>query len=486
MLKGLLGALRGAGDQLDFIPGIDPDKDKRGLISRLLAQGQEPRNPNGLHGPTPQAQIQPPQPMDYTTRLNVLDVLNPFKDARGIRANDQARYNFAKDQYTAQQALMASQRSDDRFRQNAQAAGYDDRQIAGMSIARNHNPEKFGEQWAENYGFNTASEGSLLTQFGGEPIKAEKTYMPIDPAKLAIDQQNADARTKSAEASMHSALNPSALVQNILPGQPNSPYKPLNEYGAGEWIPPAHPMLKGVDIPDDAQIYGTGGQDGVPFTFETAPGTPTAAKEEMKDGNRTVGSMMSSLVTLNSNNAIPSMQRSNNIPGMIAQTGAGQFYDRLGTDFGGNPENAVARDSLKGLRMGALMNMISMSDVSARAMDSDAEMRAWLSAIEGDTYESALLKLHVLDSAYGSGSELDKLYADGLLDEETHKWVQDQVRNDPGVRSKLEKSQVLARVDRAVMEGKMSAEEAQELLLYEGWQIDQNTWASWQPAGAMQ
>jgi hypothetical protein len=196
--------------------------------------------------------------------------------------------------------------------------------------------------------------------------------------------------------------------------------------------------------------------------------------------------MMSSIVTLNKNNAIPSMQRSNNIPGMIAQTGAGQFYDRLGTDFGGNPENAVARDSLKGLRMGALMNMISMSDVSARAMDSDAEMRAWLSAIEGDTYESALMKLHVLDSAYGSGSELDKLYADGLLDEGTYKWVQDQVRNDPGTRSKLEKSQVLARVDRAVMEGRMSAEEAQELLAYEGWQIDQNAWASWQPSEEMQ
>lgn len=269
-----------------------------------------------------------------------------------------------------------------------------------------------------------------------------------------------------------------------LPGGEQQ-FKPLDQYGPNEWIPPSHPHLEGVDFPDDAQAYGTGGQPGMPFRFETLPNTPTSDKNQMRDENRTVGSMISSYATLYDNNAIASLQRGNNLPGMWAGTGVGQFHDRMGKDFGGNPENAAARDQLGGLRMGALMNMISMSDVSARAMDSDAEMKAWLQAIEGDVYESALLKLHVLDMAYGTGTELDKALTDGIIDRNTYDYVQQQVRNDPGTRSKLEKAQVLARVDRAVANGSMTDAEAQELLMLEGWGIDRNAWDSWTP-GAVQ
>jgi len=126
-MSGLLSLLTGAADQLDFIPGFDPRKDKRGLISALLGGGQKPiapmpaptqpkRNmgdimqimsqPPAPGGAAPQGG--PPLPGDYSTKLSFFDALNPFKDTMQIRANDQARYNMARSQYTAQQAQAAA------------------------------------------------------------------------------------------------------------------------------------------------------------------------------------------------------------------------------------------------------------------------------------------------------------------------------------------------------------------------------------------
>ncbi len=498
---GLLDILRGVADQADFIPGVDPNKDSRGLISQLLGMNKQPLNPSGVPPIVPQNAVQKPSVQAPGGAMP-----NPFQQyskprgafARMLTPNsydrqyDAGHQNFLAEQsnrLTAQQAQQAAaqarEAANSQFTQNAQAGGFDPAEIARMSIARNANPEEFGKSFAGNFGFNSASEGSVYSQFGRNPTKVEKTFTPTDPSKLAIDQQNADSARLTAEASMHRAKNPSAqtVVNNNLPSN-----TPPSQYGQ-------LPNGTMIDAPPGARPLGDGQywvvENGQPVV-KAADGSVAAAdqaaadaKTQMREENRTVGSMMSSLLTLNENEAIPSMTRGNNIPAMIAQTGVGQFYDRMGSDFGGNPENAVARDQLKGLRMGALMNMISMSDVSARAMDSDAEMRAWLSAIEGDTIESALTKLHVLDSAYGTGTELDKALTDGVLPQELYNHVMQQVRNDPGTRSKLEKSQVLARVDRAVATGNLTPEEAQELLQLEGWSIDQNSWSNWTP-GAQQ
>ena len=517
-MKGLLSALAGAADQLDFIPGFDPRKDQQGMISKLMSGGQKPAGQSyqpqldallSQAGPTferarqaaagpapmnavqkrtaqgmPPARITPPNPADYLKSHSILDVLNPFYSTVNQDLDAAHRYRTDKANYEAQQAQMASQASDQQFLTNAQAGGFTPEQIARMNIARNHNSEEFGKNFAGNFGFNTATEGSVYSQFGNSPTKVEKTFTPVDPAKLAIDQQNANSAQLTAEAAMHRAQNPAAhtVVNNNLPSNtPPSQYSRLPDGTMIDAPPGTRPL-------GDGQYWVV--ENGRPVV-RAAEGSSAAAdqaaadaKTQMREENRTVGSMMSSLLTLNENKAIPSMSRGNNIPAMISQTGVGQFYDRMGSDFGGNPENAVARDQLKGLRMGALMNMISMSDVSARAMDSDAEMRAWLGAIEGDTIESALVKLHVLDSAYGTGTELDKALADGVLPQELYDYVQQQVRNDPGTRSKLEKSHVLARVDRAVANGNLTPDEAQELLALEGWAIDQNTWSNWTPGSA--
>lgn len=57
---GLLDILRGVADQADFIPGVDPNKDSRGLISQLLGMNKQPVNPSGMPPIVPQNQIKPP------------------------------------------------------------------------------------------------------------------------------------------------------------------------------------------------------------------------------------------------------------------------------------------------------------------------------------------------------------------------------------------------------------------------------------------
>ena len=242
-MKGLLSALAGAADQLDFIPGFDPRKDQQGMISKLMSGGQKPTGQSyqpqldallspAAAGPAPMnalqkrtaqgmppARINPPNPADYLKSHSILDVLNPFYSTVNQDLDAAHRYRTDKANYEAQQAQMASQASDQQFLTNAQAGGFTPEQIARMNIARNHNSEEFGKNFAGNFGFNTATEGSVYSQFGNSPTKVEKTFTPVDPAKLAIDQQNANSAQLTAEAAMHRAQNPAAqtVVNNNLP-----------------------------------------------------------------------------------------------------------------------------------------------------------------------------------------------------------------------------------------------------------------------------
>lgn len=243
-MRGLLNLLSGAADQLDFIPGFDPRKDQQGMISKLMSGGQKPAGQSyqpqldallSQAGPTferarqapsgmlPQASRpampKMPMPADYTTPLNFLDVLNPFKDTRNIRANDQARLNEAYGKYNAANARAASQQADAEFIRNAQQSGFSPAEIARMNIARNANPKEFGKSFAGNFGFNSVAEGNQYSRFGGDMQKVDKTFTPVDPSKLEIDQQNADSAALTAEAAMYRAQNPAAqtVVNNNLP-----------------------------------------------------------------------------------------------------------------------------------------------------------------------------------------------------------------------------------------------------------------------------
>lgn len=233
-MNGLLGLLRGAADTLDIIPGFDPVKDKTGLLAQLLGGGGQQVNPSGVPPITPQNAVQtrhaqssapggvpslpaqPPNPADYFKSHSPLDVLNPFKNTAQMDADAGHKFRTARDQFSAQQAQQAAQASNERFMGNAQGGGFTPEQISRMQIARNANPEEFGKNFSENFGFNTASEGSVYSRFGQDPSKVAKTATPIDPIDAGIRQQNADASTMTAEAAMLRAKNPSPMVVNNM------------------------------------------------------------------------------------------------------------------------------------------------------------------------------------------------------------------------------------------------------------------------------
>lgn len=229
---GILDILRGVADQADFIPGLDPNKDKRGLIAQLLGGGQQQMNPNGLPGPMgPGAQQAATAPggaipmsnpyQEYAKPRGLMDSF--FMPGRVKQMNDAGHEAFLETKglnAQAQQSAATRAAADQTFVQNAQTGGFGADEIARMKMARNANPEEFGKSFAGNFGFNSAAEGSEYSRFGGAMEKNAKTPTPIDPSKLAIDQQNADASTLTAEASMHRAKNPSPMILNKIGSSP--------------------------------------------------------------------------------------------------------------------------------------------------------------------------------------------------------------------------------------------------------------------------
>jgi hypothetical protein len=249
----------------------------------------------------------------------------------------------------------------------------------------------------------------------------------------------------------------------------------VNGFGGGATslaqIPVGQPvpedLLGGITLPADT--YAVRADNPAGFQFETIPGSETDQKaqsgEQAKAGRTyTLGSLIGSYSTLAKNKAISARGNSalDNAAAMYSGTAFGQVQDKLGGEVG-NLANAEARDTIQGLSMKALMDMISMSDVSAKAMDSDAEMKAWLSAIKSDNYESALTKLHVLDLSFGSGQELERAYADGTIDLNTYQYVTNRVNSDPMVKQMLDKADRYAALGNAVGQSNLTGGERQSI-----------------------
>lgn len=209
------------------------------------------------------------------------------------------------------------------------------------------------------------------------------------------------------------------------------------------------------------------------YRQEVIPGSSVAseieaqnAKDEKNLGGTelTVGNLINSYATLARNKAITARgnDAAENLGAMFSGTGVGKTIDRLGGDVG-NLENAEARGKIEGLSMNALMKMISMSDVSAKAMDSDAEMKAWLSAIKDDNYEAALTKLHVLDKSFGNGRALQDAFANGVIDQGTYQYVTNRANSDPYTKQMADKASRYASLEGAIGADNLTPDEQAEL-----------------------
>lgn len=194
-----------------------------------------------------------------------------------------------------------------------------------------------------------------------------------------------------------------------------------------------------------------------------------ASEQEKKDKNLTgteltVGNLIGSYATLAKNKAITAQGNTagDNIAAIYSRSPIGKFQDEIGGEVG-NLENAEARETIEGLSMNALMKMISMSDISAKAMDSDAEMRNWLTSIKSDNFEAALTKLHVLDISFGNGRALQEAFASGVISQETYQYVTRRVNTDPMTKQMYDRARRYASLGQAIGVDNMTAAEMAEL-----------------------
>jgi hypothetical protein len=212
MLKGLLGALRGVADHADFIPGFDPVKDRKGLVSQLLSgQGgqqapQMQRQQMAPGGAFPQ--MQAPQPSDYMPSYNFIDMLNPFKDTVQMDRDGAAAFKTAQDQFSAAQALEASKARDEKLNNLLIAAGLNPQQIAQVKASNMLNADETGKNLAANLGPTTLGQGDLRQNlFAGERYNP-KTATPISEFEQGITERETAAKELTAQAAMKRANRP--------------------------------------------------------------------------------------------------------------------------------------------------------------------------------------------------------------------------------------------------------------------------------------
>ena len=313
----------------------------------------------------------------------------------------------------------------------------------------------------------------LRTQLGmGAPeVEVPKATSPI--GKINADLQNEFITPEQAEAAI-AKLNapPRPLVQNtVTTGNPNG-YQSVGEVPAGELVPSK--LLDGIKIPEGFYPRSTGGQ-GAGFEFVPISGSDAEGKLNAKNNSAVIDTLIGDYATLNSNKAIVSNENSatENIGAMFSDSPVGRFVDAVGGDVG-NAENLEARKNIQGLNMSALMKMISMSDVSARAMDSDAEMKAWLTAIGSDQYESALVKLHVLDQSFGSGQALRTAFEAGTIDQQTYEHVTRRANSDSKAVEMASRMRRYAALEGSIGADNLTPEEASELEALRQWKASQN------------
>lgn len=249
-------------------------------------------------------------------------------------------------------------------------------------------------------------------------------------------------------------------------GADGQSYRSLAEVPVGQPIP--ENLLGGISLPEDMYARRVEGSPG--FEFAPIPGSAAESKVQSREDSSTIDTLINDYSTLARNKAITSRQNSalDNAGAVYSGSFLGRGQDRLGGDVG-NIDNYEARSNIEGLSMNALMKMISMSDVSARAMDSDAEMRAWLTAIKSDNYESALVKLHVLDQSFGSGRALQEAFENGIVDQPTYEWVTRRADSDPYTQKMAQKAQRYASLGGSIDPSNMTpseTESAGDLLEY--------------------
>jgi hypothetical protein len=189
----LMNLLRGVGDQLDFIPGFDPVKDKQGLMSQILSgAGQRMgggMNPGGMPPIVPQGQPSTGRPLPggaammpaqgapmampkFKSSVNPLEEFflpKSFTDDR--KFNDTAKYSAEVAKFEATQAAQAAAAQRQAITSEGIQFGLSGKDL----LAYVTNPEEFTKRLAERQGVMSAGQSF---QDGGQFTQAPSPFTP--------------------------------------------------------------------------------------------------------------------------------------------------------------------------------------------------------------------------------------------------------------------------------------------------------------------
>jgi len=177
---GIFDILKGIADQADFIPGLDPDKGKQGLLSQLLGMNQQPMNPSGTPPIMSQSGMNAVQKPSAQPNMPAPGGANPFQQfekPRGPfmrmftpntydRQYDAGHQNFLAaqgQQFDAQRAQQAAAQERQRLTKSGQDSGLSGQDLLAFTA----NPEKWGESYSENFAPQEFSAGNSYSMRGG-------------------------------------------------------------------------------------------------------------------------------------------------------------------------------------------------------------------------------------------------------------------------------------------------------------------------------
>jgi hypothetical protein len=198
-------------DQLDILPGFDPDKSSRGMLSQLLGMNKPQTNPSG---------VPPIMPQDQMSAPGGANPFQQFAKPRGAfarmltpnsydRQYDAGHQNFLAEQgkrFDAQQAVQASKARDEKLNNLLTTAGLNPQQIAQVGAANMLNADETGKNLAANLGPTTLGQGDLgQNLFTGERYNP-KTATPISEFEQGITERETAAKELTAQARNRDSL----------------------------------------------------------------------------------------------------------------------------------------------------------------------------------------------------------------------------------------------------------------------------------------
>ena len=269
-------------------------------------------------------------------------------------------------------------------------------------------PNEYGFMNVDGVGYRYDKRGGTMTAMTERHKKPPAPGMVRGPGGNWVYDANYLAGQERIRAAGRDSISFSASGEAPL-------YKPLEQYAPNQFIPRNHPLLEGEKIEPGMRFVGTGDPENpvaaVPITGSERERLDTESEQSKRAMDMTLQGMFGGFQKLDQNNEIRNPDRGiwANIVAYGKASAAGQEVGRMT----GSDAQSI-RDTIKGNAPTIVRAIMADPNISARAFDSDAELRFFLSGIADGTkdYWTNMALLDVLDQQFGSGTLIETAFSD--------------------------------------------------------------------------